>query len=66
VQQTPQRKQGMGVCSAMVISFPSRVLIIAFSVDIVLRRLVMSFFNSACPEWHGILRFAQDDRISVY
>jgi len=32
VQQMPQRKQGMGACSAMVISLPSDVLMIAFSV----------------------------------
>ena len=36
VQQMPQRKQGMGVCSVMVISFPPSVFIIAFSVGIVL------------------------------
>ena len=30
----PQRKQGIGVCSVMVISFPSTVLMIAFSTNI--------------------------------
>ena len=40
----PQRKQGMGVCSVMVISFPSDVFIIAFSIDIMLWRLILGIF----------------------
>jgi hypothetical protein len=52
----PQRKQGMGVCAVMVISFPPDVFIIALFIDIILWRLIMSFFNRACPEYYEILR----------
>jgi hypothetical protein len=47
VQQTPQRKQGMGVCSDTVISSPSDVLIVDFSIVIVLYRLVSGDLQTA-------------------
>jgi len=47
VQQMPQRKQGIGACSATVISFPSKVLMTALSIGILLRHSMSSFSGRA-------------------